>query len=98
MKNKCGVDGVSREKYAEIQYREKKEQNDSVGKEWCGIWEETSKEKKQKKRTRWTEKETGMDKWCIMPAREERQNIRGIKTSTEGLLINDMHYVMCWLV
>ena len=50
------------------------------------------------KRTRWIEKETGMGKLCIMFARESHKRESGINTSTESLLINDMHYVMCRLV
>lgn len=53
---------------------------------------------KLKKRTRWTEKEAGMGKLCIMLARESHKRESGIKTSTERLLINDMHCVKCRLV
>lgn len=52
----------------------------------------------KKKRTRWIEKETCMGKWCIMLARENQKRGCGIQASTESLLINDMHYVMCQLV
>lgn len=57
--------------------------------------------KQSKRRTRWTETETGPGKWCVMPTSgmsEEKQRESGIKASAESLLINDMHYVMCQLV
>lgn len=54
--------------------------------------------KKLKRRTRWIEKETGMGELCIMLARESHKGESGIKTSTESLLINDTHCVMCRLV
>lgn len=52
----------------------------------------------KKKRTRWIEKETYMGKWCIMLVRENQKRGYGKQASTESLLINDMHYVMCRLV
>ena len=77
-------------------------QNDSEGKEWYGVLGGSKWGEKAEKENQMDGRETGTGELCIMLARQshkrgKREN-RGIQTSTEGLLINDRHYVMCRLV